>query len=135
MLPPRDELADELGRRSASAVGYEILGGTIGYVAGLIPLFTSSPDIVLLTVPFAVSLGVYLAGTVAGGDGDFGAAFLGQVIGALIAAPFALAGLLCSRDCEAGMALGMSAALVFPIGGAVVGYEMSNDVEARVATP
>lgn len=128
---PRDEPGQPHPSRSPSAVGYEILGGTIGYLAGLVPLITGSPDLVLFTLPLGVSLGVFLAGAGAGGDGDFGAAFLGQIVGTLIAVPFMLAGVFCSRDCEAGIALGVSAAVVFPIGGAVVGYEMSNEVVER----
>lgn len=126
---PLAPLTDEgiVQGRSHAALGYEIFGGTVGYIAGLTPLYTSSPDAAIVTLPLGIALGVWIAGAAAGGDGDFSAVLVGELVGIMIAAPFALAGLMCTRDCELALTVGLASALVFPIGGAVLGYEMSND--------
>ncbi len=123
---PLSDLRPE--QRSHAAIGYEVLGGTAGFATGLFPLLTDSPDAIVVVMPFTVALGVWIAGAVSGGDGDFGAVILGELVGALFAAPFTLAGLMCTSDCALGLTLGLAAGLVFPIGGAVIGYEMSNEV-------
>lgn len=70
---------------------------------------------------FGVTTGVVLAGDASGGRGNYGHAFIGQLIGGVAALPLVTIGLA-----EDAPALAVVAAGLLPLAGAVLGYEMSH---------
>lgn len=70
---------------------------------------------------FGVTTGVVLAGEASGGRGNYGHAFIGQLIGGVAALPLVTIGLA-----EDAPALAVVAAGLLPLAGAVLGYEMSH---------
>lgn len=82
----------------------------------------------LVTSPFTVSLGTWLAGDGAGGFGSYGYTLAGSLGGSLIGG--ALAALLPVMDEEAAAA-SFPVFVAMQIAGAVIGYEMSARKEER----
>lgn len=75
---------------------------------------------VLALGAFGVPAGVTLAGSLAGGNGGYGWSVLGEFGGVLLAIPIALLS-------ERRPGFAVAAAIVLPIAGAVVGFEVSSD--------
>lgn len=122
----------------------ELLGAVVGAGAGLglgLGLSCVLPSdraceggdtewVMAATAAFAMPVGVYAGGTLAGGRGSLGYTYLGGLTGSLLSVP--LLALSASSDAEA---LGAVALFVFPIVGSVLGYEWSQTAAPRRPTP
>lgn len=140
---PPVELGDE-DCRAAIRFLAEIGGGTLGVLAGgslgLLLVWVAqetdwSPSSSMIAYAAGVALGalgvssgVTLAADQTGGHGNFGHAFLGQVLGSIAALPFVVAGLTYDLP-EASLV----AAGLLPLAGAVIGYELGHaDAASRM---
>ena len=84
---------------------------------------------------FGVPLGVYLGGRHAGGDGSYGAALLGHVLG-IISGFFFIAGVASLDEANAELlGLSMIGGVAIAIGGAVLGYELSCSADGTSRRP
>lgn len=93
-------------------------------------------EMAVFAAPITTSIGVYLAGEAAGGDGNYWAALGGSCIGGLLSLPFGYGafGLVNSSDGEAVPLAGwMTMLSVAPVLGAMIGYELSNHGRANEA--
>jgi len=108
--------------RSDAAVVFEVLGGSLGVVAGLTPLLADESMVAVLplSLGLGISVGVLGGGALAGGDGTFGSVFLGQATGGMASIPF----VLFADD----LVVALLAVILLPLTGGVLGYEISNDV-------
>lgn len=153
VMAPRFDLSDAPDERPGrgARIGYEILGGFGGAVAG--SLLTVGGGCILaprqcpdsssergefailssVTNLFAIPLGVAIAGNLASGDGGFGWTFLGSVAGmsvALLPSAFiASSGGSSTRTARYG-AIGAFLTLL-PMAGSIIAYEISVPSRAR----
>ncbi|MBX3273941.1 MAG: hypothetical protein KF729_26995 [Sandaracinaceae bacterium] len=123
----------EIGLRLVAELGGGALGLLVGGGAGALFIWAvaegnAGMEWLSIAVGTAVALGgvglsagVTLAGELTGGRGNFGFAFLGQVVGALLALPLVALG-----QAQDALALTLVAAGVLPLGGAILGYELAH---------
>lgn len=145
-LPPDAEESAAVAPvpRTETHVVAELLGAVVGAGAGLglgLGLSCVLPSergceggepewVMAATAAFAMPVGVYAGGTLAGGRGSLGYTYLGGLTGSLLSVP--VLALSASSDAEA---LGAFALFVFPIVGSVLGYEWSQTAAPRRPTP
>jgi hypothetical protein len=129
-------LPDE-SERDALRLLAELGGGALGVAVGggLGALLVwgalesgANPDWLLVAVAaggtlgaFGVTGGVVLAAEATGGEGKFGHAFIGQLVGSVAALPIVVLGL--NEDMPA---ISIVAGAVLPLAGAILGYELSH---------
>ena len=119
--------------RVLSELGMGALGVALGGGAGALLVWATSegggePTWLVVSVGAAamlgavgVTAGVTLAGHLTSGHGNFGHAFLGQIVGAAAALPLVVVGQ--ANDL---LALSLAAAGLLPLAGAVIGYELGH---------
>ncbi len=124
---------ERLALRLLAEVGGGLAGVLAGGGLGAVLIWVASesnadPDWMAIAVgagtilgALGVTSGVTLAADLTGGRGNFGHAFLGQVIGAVAALPLVVLGL--ANDA---LPLALVAAGVLPLAGAVLGYEIGH---------
>ncbi len=141
---PPGASVEEVGRppaRSADATGLggrvvaEVLGAVVGVGAGvglglgLTCVLPSGRDCdrtgdvastMVTAGAFAMPVGVYTAGTLAGGRGSLGYTMLGGLTGALLSVP-----VIALSDSVDAKAAGAVAVIVLPVLGSILGYEWS----------
>jgi hypothetical protein len=126
-------LEDRLELRLLAELGLGLAGILLGGGAGALLVWAASesnaePTWMAIAVGSAtvlgalgVTAGVTLGAELTGGRGNFGHAFLGQVIGAVLALPLVAIGL--ANDA---LPLTLVAAGVLPLAGAILGYEVGH---------
>ena len=139
VLPGEDE---RTGTRLLAEVGGGALGVLVGGGAGGLIIWAAlesgaNPDLVVIAVgggtvlgALAVSAGVTLAADLTGGRGNFGHAFLGQMVGGLAALPFVVLGFQEGSPAAALVAIGL-----LPLAGAILGYELGHSSGSGTVPP
>jgi hypothetical protein len=129
-LPDEDErdalrLLAELG---GGALGVIVGGGLGALLVWAAAEARANPDWMLLAAgtgtamgAFAVTGGVVMAADAVGGRGNFGDAFIGQLVGSVAALPFVTLGM--ANDAPA---VALVSAGLLPLCGAVLGYEIGH---------
>ncbi|MCA9607572.1 MAG: hypothetical protein KC619_18320 [Myxococcales bacterium] len=124
---------DQLGLRLLAEAGGGLVGILAGGGIGAVIVWVASesnadPTWMATAVGAAailgsvgVTAGVTLAADLTGGRGNFGHAFIGQAIGAVVALPLVVLGL--ANDA---LPLSLVAAGVLPLAGAILGYEVGH---------
>ncbi len=127
----------QAGLRLLAELGGGSLGLLLGGGAGTLLIWAAlegraHPTVVAIAFgagtilgSLALTAGVTLAADLMGGHGNFGYAFIGQVVGAVAALPLVVLG-------QANDALGLSllAAGILPLAGALLGYEIGHSDHA-----
>lgn len=139
LLPGEDErtvvrLLAELG---GGALGVGVGGGIGALIIWATLESHPNPNFVVLAVgggtvlgSLALTAGVTLAADLTGGRGNFGHAFLGQIVGALAALPFVVLAFQEDAPVAALVAVG-----VLPLAGAILGYEVGHASGAGTVPP
>lgn len=135
-------LEDRLELRLLAELGLGLGGILLGGGAGALLVWAASesnadPTWMAIAIGSAtvlgalgVTAGVTLGAELTGGRGNFGHAFLGQVIGAVLALPLVAIGL--ANDA---LPLALVAAGVLPLAGAILGYEVGHGERAGGGSP
>jgi hypothetical protein len=130
VLPGEDE---RTVARLLAELGGGALGVLVGGGAGTLIIWAAlesgaNPDFVVIAVAggtvlgsLALTAGVTLAADLTGGRGNFGHAFLGQIVGGVAALPFVVLGFQEGAPAAALVAVGL-----LPLAGAILGYELGH---------